>query len=505
MSSLSSASQQQQPSSLRRDATTALALGIAETGAVPPALADRLGPFRIERLIGGGGFSRVVLVRNIQARSPLAAAPAVAKLVILRDHRTDARDESSVRRERLKRERNYAHELKVGRFLAAHPHANIAAMMEPFDAVEKTGVYALFFEYCARGDLFDVLERHGRPALSECARIAEQLCAALAHIHSLGIAHLDLKPENVLLTADGAVKLADFGLSSFTNELGLVCGGKGSRNYMSPEVYRLRRLASDSSSSRNASLAAYHGPASDMWSYGMVLHVLFFLSAPWEVASIDDDERFGNFSRGFGVSRWEHVAPFPDLALVLESLFSIRPEDRSTAVELVRFFAASPAWAFAGQQSMAPSPMPSLSPLPSPTPVAAPAPSAGVFFPLEDPAPAFYSSVPYQHQPPHMPVFCAPQSPAAMLSCPVPPMSPAGFVSHVVPAAPTDSPAESSNPGSDSASLAGAGDSFGSAGCESSAHASARLQPHQNCSTASAHGHPRPRPPHLSLASQAYA
>ena len=88
---------------------------------------------------------------------------------------------------------------------------------------------------------------------------------AVSHLHSNGIAHLDIKPENILLTASGEPKLADFGLSTrFRDELGrarLLRGMRGSVAYLSPEVLSGRKQNSMT--------------PLDVWAVGVIMYAMF--------------------------------------------------------------------------------------------------------------------------------------------------------------------------------------------------------------------------------------
>lgn len=71
----------------------------------------------------------------------------------------------------------------------------------------------LVLEYCSGGELFSLLDKQGRLPESAARFYAAQLVLGLEYLHSQHIIYRDLKPENVMIDAEGYVKLTDFGLS----------------------------------------------------------------------------------------------------------------------------------------------------------------------------------------------------------------------------------------------------------------------------------------------------
>ncbi len=102
-----------------------------------------------------------------------------------------------------------------------------------------------------------LISEHGRLPSELVLLIAHQLVPALGYAHSLGIVHRDLKPENVMVRKDGAVKLMDFGIARFLDEVNLTMTGAlvGSPAYMSPEQALERTV----------------DPRSDLFSLGTLL------------------------------------------------------------------------------------------------------------------------------------------------------------------------------------------------------------------------------------------
>ena len=116
--------------------------------------------------------------------------------------------------------------------------------------------------------LRDVLRQRGRLRPDEAVSLLEPVLAALAAAHRAGLVHRDVKPENVLLAADGTVKVADFGLAravaapSTSTQAGVVLGTVA---YVAPE--QVTRGAAD--------------PRTDVYSAGILLFELLTGSPPY--------------------------------------------------------------------------------------------------------------------------------------------------------------------------------------------------------------------------------
>lgn len=125
----------------------------------------------------------------------------------------------------------------------------------------------LVLDYCPGGELFFHLSRIRRFPERVARFYAAELLLAIGHLHKRGIIYRDLKPENVLLDADGHVKLGDFGLA----KAGLKhpCEGAtsmcGTPEYMAPEVLSQQG----------------HGFCVDYWGLGMLVYEMMTGLPPW--------------------------------------------------------------------------------------------------------------------------------------------------------------------------------------------------------------------------------
>lgn len=135
-------------------------------------------------------------------------------------------------------------------------HPNIVSVSAVIDSDPK--YIGVVMEYVGGGELFHLLEQMSVFSEIEAFLLFHQLCAAFAYLHERGIAHRDLKLENILLDDNHNIKLIDFGLSKYgSNALKMrtLCGTK---YYLSPEIVR----------------GEPYDKSCDIWALGVVLFVM---------------------------------------------------------------------------------------------------------------------------------------------------------------------------------------------------------------------------------------
>ena len=101
----------------------------------------------------------------------------------------------------------------------------------------------LVMEAIEGASLADILDETGEPLTrDEVAAVIRAMVGAIGFAHANGVLHLDIKPGNVLVTRDGRVKVADFGVSALTDTTGRARGTAGTLGYMPPEQLRAGEL-----------------------------------------------------------------------------------------------------------------------------------------------------------------------------------------------------------------------------------------------------------------------
>jgi serine/threonine-protein kinase len=219
-----------------------------------------VGPYRLDRLLGQGGFAWVYAARRTADDQPVAVKVLKPRYAGDQQFEHRFRNESEV-----------ASELR---------HPNVICMLE----VGHADGFTYFAMDLYPDSLASLLEREETLAEDQLLRIASDVAAGLAFAHDAGFVHRDIKPHNVLLRADGTAVIADFGIARAVSGYVSATGVNmtiGTPQYISPEQAQGRKLDG----------------RSDLYAFGVTLYkaatgTVPFRSSDWfELARMHVEEQ----------------------------------------------------------------------------------------------------------------------------------------------------------------------------------------------------------------------
>ncbi|MGQ9732223.1 MAG: Stk1 family PASTA domain-containing Ser/Thr kinase [Candidatus Zipacnadales bacterium] len=206
------------------------------------------GRYRIEEEIGRGGMATVYSAFDLSLERRVAVKVLHPEL---------ANDPNTVARFRAE-----------AQAAAKLSHPSIAQI---YDTGEEKGCYFIVMEYLPEPDLKSVIRNFAPLPPHKVAEMAIQACEALGYAHQHGLVHRDVKPHNILFTADGRVKLVDFGIAAAVGERGPQSVLVGSAHYLSPEEVRGNPPT----------------PQSDIYSLGVVMYECLTGQTPFHGETVE--------------------------------------------------------------------------------------------------------------------------------------------------------------------------------------------------------------------------
>ncbi|GLI61091.1 hypothetical protein VaNZ11_003371 [Volvox africanus] len=326
------------------DSTSAASMAEAAAAAAAAASVQwviRPGPaiesvYKLGKILGQGSFGVV------RAATHIATGAEVAVKTI-RKSMLRAADVTSLRRE-----------VEILHHLSGHPH--ISQLLGVYEELRQLH---LVLELYKGGDLFDAIIGSGRHSERTAADVLRTVLTAIAYCHAMGVAHRDIKPENFMLTAElpkdfqdkqgpplppqqqqqqqqgpggrlvaplappligiGArLKLIDFGLSAFCTDDTPMTDIVGTSYYVAPEV-----------------LEGRYGLPADVWSAGVILHIMLTGYAPFD--GKDDREILRAVRKGhLDLSKdaiWKSISP--EATAVVTAMLDRDPKKRATADQVL--------------------------------------------------------------------------------------------------------------------------------------------------------------------------
>ena len=143
----------------------------------------------------------------------------------------------------------------------AHPN-----IVNVYDVGDENGIYYIVMELVEGITLKNYIERKGRLTIKEATSIAIQVSAGLEVAHNNHIVHRDIKPQNIIISREGKVKVTDFGIAKATTSQTTTSSAMGSVHYASPEQAR----------------GGYVDHRSDIYSLGIVMYEMVTGRVPFD-------------------------------------------------------------------------------------------------------------------------------------------------------------------------------------------------------------------------------
>ena len=196
-------------------------------------------------------------------------------------------------------------------------HPNIVGI---YDVGHDAGKYFIVMEYIAGETLKKRVQREGRLSVEESLRIAKEIARALREAHANNLVHCDIKPHNILVTADGRVKVADFGIARAVTSSTMTYNGNivGSVHYFSPEQAKGTKIT----------------PKSDIYSLGVVLYEMLTGELPFTGETTVSIALKHLQEEPKPIGQYDYTLP-PMVEAIVQRTMAKNPSERPNSDELI--------------------------------------------------------------------------------------------------------------------------------------------------------------------------
>ncbi len=203
-------------------------------------LCDR---YKILEEVGSGGMSHVYKAQDLKLNRYVAI---------------------KVLKSEFSRDRNFVAKFRIeAQASAGLSHPNIVNV---YDVVEEEGRYFIVMEFVDGITLKEYIAENGRLNMDKALDISLQIASGLEEAHEHHIIHRDIKPQNIIVSRNGNVKVTDFGIAKAATSNTLTSGAMGSVHYISPEQAR----------------GGYSDERSDIYSLGITMYEMVTGRVPFE-------------------------------------------------------------------------------------------------------------------------------------------------------------------------------------------------------------------------------
>ena len=255
---------------------------------------DMFGDYQITKIIGCGSTSVMAKAINVITKKKFAV-----KIMSLTDIRHIGIEDKINKEIKILSQINHPNIAQVEEVL------HISNFSDEFD----DELIMIVMEYCPNGDLHELLNSDEKLSNERKFKIMMEILSALNYLHGKGISHGDIKPENIVFDKHNQAKLIDFGFSK-DEEIAGEKDKNGTLIYAAPEILYE---------------GSFEPMKADIWSFGVLLCVVFTRSFPYKFYTGDDEEIANVVYQGK-----THVPRSLDdnLKRILSKCFSFKAENR---------------------------------------------------------------------------------------------------------------------------------------------------------------------------------
>ena len=205
----------------------------------------------------------IILGKRYEVISKIGAG-GMADVYKGKDHMLNRYVAIKVLKKEFKEDENFVRKFRSEAQAAAgliHPN-----VVNVYDVGEDRGLYYMVMELVEGITLKEYIDKKGRLSHKETISIAIQMCTGIGVAHAANIIHRDIKPQNIIISKDGKVKVTDFGIAKATTSNTISSNAMGSVHYTSPEQAR----------------GGFSDQKSDIYSIGITLYEMVTGQVPFD-------------------------------------------------------------------------------------------------------------------------------------------------------------------------------------------------------------------------------
>ena len=270
--------------------------------------------YKIKKILGKGSFATVFSAVRSQDGSTVALKAV---------NQTSCHD------------KDFHREVKAMDILSKPGNSHVCQL---YDQHEDDDFYYMAMELGGESDLYDHLMQQGTLGEERASQLMHQLVDALSYIHSKGLIHADLKPENLMVDEKNfKLKVVDFGNTVFVGEPeeSLPSMTSGTTAYMPPEIL-------DSKQHHRSHLSEHLTPAMDMYAVGIILYICLTGTHPFDPNGVFSDKEVAHAILNSRMDGYLDYFVFgdrtkdlsPSAVQLMKKLLHPVPSQRMTADEL---------------------------------------------------------------------------------------------------------------------------------------------------------------------------